>query len=63
MTLDECLQLATAAVANSQGKTSFVNAMIAKADKYRVNTSYDTIKSQYGDMAAKAYDTAQAQAK
>lgn len=62
MTLDECLQLATAAVANKQGKTSFVNAMVAKAEKYRTNPSYTTIKSQYGDMAGKAYDTAQAQA-
>lgn len=63
MTLDECLQLATAAVANSQSKTSFTNAMVNKAEKYRVNTSYETIKSQYKDMAEKAYDTAQAQAK
>ena len=58
---DEVLQLAKAAVEAGKSKTSFVNEMSAKADKYDTNKAYETIKASYRDMATKTYDTARAQ--
>lgn len=62
LTTDEMLQLATAAVAAGQSKTSFVNAMVVKADKYRSLKTFATIQGQYRDMAGQVFETAKSQA-